>query len=176
MFKTTVMPKPIVGTFPPYFSLYIDKVKEDDAIKALEAQDDLIQNYFAGLEKKADYAYAPGKWTLKEMLQHIIDTERIFNFRALCFARQEAQNIPGFEEDDYAANSHAASRTWQSLCEELKAVRQSTRFLFESFSAEDFDRSGTANGKPVTVVALGFITVGHINHHVEVIKERYLNG
>lgn len=174
MLKTTVMAKPIEGTFPPYFSLYIDKVKEDDVISALEAQDDLIQNYFASLEEKADYAYAPGKWTLKEMLQHIIDTERIFNFRALCFARNEAQNIPGFEEDEYAANSHATNRTWQSLCEELKAVRKSTRFLFDSFSEEDFGHSGTANGKPVTVVALGFITVGHINHHVEVIKERYL--
>lgn len=168
------MPKPIEGTFPVYFSRYIELVKENDVIAALDAQEDMIQHYFEGLKDKADYAYAPGKWTLKEMLQHIIDTERIFSFRALCFARQETQNIPGFEEDDYAANSHAAGRSWESLCEEIKAVRKSTRFLFESFSKEDYDHSGTANGKATTVVAVGFMTVGHIYHHVNVIKERYL--
>lgn len=168
------MPKPIEGTFPPYFSRYIDLVKEDNVMDALQAQDSMVQTYFEALESKADHSYAPGKWTLKEMLQHIIDTERIFNFRALCFARQETQNIPGFEEDDYAANSHAAARTWQSLCEELKAVRLGTRFLFESFSAGDYDHSGSANGKPTTVVAIGFMTVGHLYHHVNVIKERYL--
>ncbi len=168
------MPKPIEGTFPAYFSRYIDLVKEEDVIAALDAQDDMIQHYFETLKDKADFAYAPGKWTLKEMLQHIIDTERIFSFRALCFARLEPQNIPGFEEDDYAANSHAASRSWESLCEEIKAVRKSTRLLFESFSEEDHGHSGIANGKPTTVVAVGFMTVGHIYHHVNVIKERYL--
>ena len=168
------MPKPIEGTFPPYFSRYIDLVKEDDVNSALREQEAMIQDYFEGLEARADHSYAPGKWTLKEMLQHIIDTERIFNFRALCFARQETQNIPGFEEDDYAANSHAHTRSWKSLCEELKAVRQSTRMLFESFTDEDYSHSGSANGKPTTVLALGFITVGHVYHHVNVIKERYM--
>ncbi|MBC7934659.1 MAG: DinB family protein [Rhizobacter sp.] len=168
------MPKPIEGTFPPYFARYIDLVKETDVIAGIDAQDDLIQNYFVSLKDKGDYAYAPGKWTLKEMLQHMIDTERIFSFRALCFARKEIQNIPGFEEDDYAANSHAVGRSWESLCDELKAVRQSTRFLFESLSAEDWDHSGSANGRPTTVVAVGFMTAGHIYHHVNVIKERYM--
>ena len=168
------MAKPIEGTFPPYFSRYIDLVNETKVTDALQAQNDLIENYFDGLEAKADYAYAPGKWTLKEMLQHIIDTERIFCFRALCFARQEKANIPGFEEDDYAANSHANDRTWKSLCEEMKVVRKSTRLLFESFSNEDFQHSGSANNNAVTVLALGFMTVGHVYHHVSVIKERYL--
>ena len=170
------MPKPVEGTFPPYFSRYIDLVKEADVLAAFDAQDEMIQHYFESLEHKADYAYAPGKWTLKEMLQHIIDTERIFSFRALCFARKELQNIPGFEEDDYAANSNANNRNWKSLCEELKAVRKSTRFLFESFSPETFDSSGSANGKPTTVIAVGFMIPGHIYHHVNVIKERYLAG
>ena len=168
------MAKPMEGTFPPYFSRYIDLVKETKVTDALQTQSDLIENYFDTLEAKADYAYAPGKWTLKEMLQHMIDTERIFCFRALCFARQEKANIPGFEEDEYAANSHANDRTWKSLCEEMKVVRKSTRLLYESFSTDDFMHSGSANNKPVSVLALGFMTVGHVYHHVNVIKERYL--
>ncbi|HRE65037.1 MAG TPA: DinB family protein, partial [Ferruginibacter sp.] len=104
----------------------------------------------------------------------IIDTERIFNFRALCFARNESKNIPGFEEDDYAANSHANERSWDSLCEELALVRQSTLALFNSFNEADFLKSGSANNKPVTVLALGFMTIGHIYHHINIINERYL--
>ncbi|RYY51129.1 MAG: DinB family protein [Chitinophagaceae bacterium] len=163
------------GTYPVNFAQYIKLVEETNVPDALRAQEFIINDYFEGLASKADYAYAPGKWTLKEMLQHIIDTERIFNFRALCFARKEMANIPGFDEDAYAANSHAHTRSWESLCAELKVVRKSTRFLFESFNVQDLDHSGTANGKSVTVAALGFITVGHIYHHVNVIKERYLN-
>ncbi|RZM10922.1 MAG: DinB family protein, partial [Pedobacter sp.] len=144
-------------------------------VDALIAQEEVIAQYFETLEAHADFAYAPNKWTLKEMLQHIIDTERIFNFRALCFARKEMQNIPGFEEDDYAANSNAHHRSWESLCEEMKAVRRSTRLFFESLSPEAYSHVGSANGKPVTVLAIGFMTVGHIYHHVNVIKERYLH-
>ncbi|MFT3980734.1 MAG: DinB family protein [Ferruginibacter sp.] len=169
------MSKPIEGTFPPYFSRYIDKVPEAEITEAFAAQQSLVDHFFRDIPaEKHAYAYAEGKWTLKEMLQHIIDTERIFNFRALCFARKEAQNIPGFEEDDYAANSHANDRSWESLCDELDIVRQSTLRLFNSFNESDLVSSGSANNKPTTVIALGFITVGHVYHHINVARERYL--
>jgi len=169
------MSKPIEGTFPPYFSKYINLVNEEGLAEAFKAQQNLIDTFFQNLPKeKHEYAYAEGKWTLKEMLQHIIDTERIFNFRALCFARKEMQNIPGFEENDYVANSHANDRSWESLCEELVMVRKSTLGLFNTFNEADLLNSGSANNKPVTVLALGFITIGHIYHHVNVAKERYL--
>jgi len=175
LLKIFFMPKPINGTFPPYFSTYTNKVKEDNVRDAFKNQEDLINIFFESIpEEKADYAYAPGKWTLKEMLQHMIDAERIFAYRAVCIARKESQSLPGFDENEYAQNSLANARNWHSLVEELKAVRQSTAILFESFTEEILNQSGFSNNSPVTVNALGFITVGHVNHHVDVIKERYL--
>ncbi len=169
------MPKPVEGSFPPYFSKYINLVAEDDLFAGFQQQQSTVDAYFKAIpEHKQSYAYAEGKWTLKELLQHIIDTERIFNFRALCFARKEAQNIPGFEEDEYAANSHANERSWDSLCDEMIVVRQSTLALFNSFNEADFLKSGSANNKPVTVLALGFMSIGHIYHHINVINQRYL--
>ncbi|HSN60933.1 MAG TPA: DinB family protein [Ferruginibacter sp.] len=169
------MPKPIDGTFPPYFSTYTNKVKEDNVEAAFKNQQELINTFFDSIPaEKADFAYAPGKWTLKEMLQHIIDAERIFAYRALCIARKESQSLPGFEENEYAQNSLANTRHWISLVEELKVVRRSTTILFESFTEETLSQSGISNNNPVTVNALGFVIIGHVYHHVGVIKERYL--
>ena len=171
------MPKPIAGSYPAAFSNYTSKVKEDDVMSAFKNQQALMQTFFDNIPKdKEDFAYAPGKWTLKEMLQHIIDTERIFAYRALCIARQETQSLPGFDENEYASNSHAARRSWQSMTTELKLVRQSTELMFESFSEETLQLSGLANNNLITVDAIGFITVGHIYHHLEVINERYLSA
>ena len=177
MFKTNCMAKPIQGSFPPFFSTYTAKVKEDDLAAAFKNQQEFVNSFFDSIPKdKQDFAYAAGKWTLKEMLQHIIDTERIFAYRALCIARKEKQSLPGFDENVYAQNSYAATRNWQSLVAELKLVRQTTLILFESFSPETLQESGLANNNPMTVNAIGFITVGHLYHHIEVIKERYLPG
>jgi hypothetical protein len=170
------MPKPIAGTFPEYFSRYINKVNETDLSAAFKAQQSIIDNFFQSIPPgKHEYAYATGKWSLKEMIQHIIDAERIFCYRALSIARKEQQSLPGFDEDEYAANSHANDRSWESLCDELVTVRKTTFQLFESFNEQDLNNSGMSNGKPVTVIALGFITIGHLYHHLEVVKERYLN-
>lgn len=169
------MPKPATGTFPAFFSTYINKVEEEDLSTAFANQQELMTGFFDAIPAdKHDFSYAPGKWTLKEMLQHIIDTERIFAYRALCIARQEKQNLPGFDENDYVVNSQANNRSWQSMLAELKLVRQSTEILFDSFSPETLQQSGLANNNPVTVHAIGFITLGHLYHHIEVIKERYL--
>lgn len=169
------MPKPFQGSYPAYFQNYISQVKEDDLEEAFKNQQEIIRDFFDAIpEEKTNTGYAAGKWSLKELLQHIIDTERIFNFRALSFARKEQASLPGFEENDYAANSNANARSWKSLCEELKVVRKSTEMLYDSFSEEALNTSGMANNNPTSVLAMGFINVGHLNHHKRIIEERYL--
>jgi uncharacterized damage-inducible protein DinB len=169
------MPRPTEGTFQPYTIAYISKVKEEDIAGAFRSQQQMINDFFEAIpEEKTDYAYAPGKWTLKEMLQHIIDAERIFAYRALSIARGETQNLPGFEEDDYAANSDAGNRSWKELIEELTLVRRTTEILFSSFSAEALMQVGSSNNFRVTPNSIGFILIGHLYHHAGIIQERYL--
>ena len=165
------MPKPTEGTYPVYFQNYINYVQEEDVMTAIENQQTVIDNFFNRIsEEKSTYAYAESKWTLKELLQHVIDTERIFIYRALAFARKEIQSLPGFDEKTYAANSNANARTWKSLCEELKAVRNTSRLLFENFTDEMLLSSGLANNNPTTVNAIGFILVGHVYHHKNIVE------
>ena len=169
------MPKPSPTSYPGYFKKYIDQVPEEDLSIAFSNQHALINGFLSSIsEDKSAYAYAAGKWTIKEVLQHMIDTERIFNYRALCFARKETASLPGFEENDYAANSNANSRTWKGLVDEFLAVRHATELMFSSFAAEALANSGTSNNNAVTVESLGFITLGHFYHHKKVIEERYL--
>lgn len=169
------MTKPISGTYPPYFEKYISLVIEEDLSEAFHNQRELIERFFSAIpEEKTETGYTAGKWSLKELLQHIIDTERIFNYRALCFARKEKASLPGFEENDYAASSFAGKRSWKSLCDELIAVRRSTEILFESFTEEALSFSGIASNNSSTVLALGYIIVGHLYHHINIVKERYL--
>jgi uncharacterized damage-inducible protein DinB len=150
-------------------------VNEDHVKDAFQNQADVINNFFDKIsEEKSGHAYAPGKWTIKELLQHIIDAERVFAYRALCFARKDAASLPGFDENNYADNSYANERDWQSLVDELKAVRKTTEILFDSFNTDMLNHSGIANNNPVTVNAIGFIIVGHLNHHMNIISERYL--
>lgn len=124
--------------------------------------------------EKFDYKYAEGKWTIKELLLHIIDTERIFAYRALRIARNDNTPLSGFEQDDYVASSNANTRSTQSLIEEYKSVREATLTLFKSFDNDDLKRLGTASNAPISVRALGFIMIGHEIHHCNIIKERYL--
>lgn len=169
------MPKPSPATYMSYFKRYVDQVPEEDLMTAFENQATDIEKFLNNIsEEKSNEAYAPGKWTIKELLQHIIDTERIFNYRALCFARGEKQMLPGFEENDYAANSHANKRMWADIVKEFLAVRQDTEMMYKSFDASVIDNSGKANNNPVTVASLGFTTVGHYYHHKKVLEERYL--
>lgn len=123
---------------------------------------------------KFDYRYAEGKWTIKDILQHLIDAERVFAYRALCFARNDKTELPGFEEDDYVIEANANKRSIQDLLTELLIVRQSSLALFKSFNDEQLMRIGTASNNPMSVRALGFIIIGHQNHHQRVFEERYL--
>ncbi len=164
-----------LGNYPKYVQGYLDLVKENDLFEAFNNQLPVIKELLDSIsEEKSTYAYAPGKWTLKEMLQHCIDAERIFNYRALCFARKETASLPSFEENAYAANSYANERTWQSLKEEFFAVRLTTEMLFKSFTAEALASSGVANNNTSSVISIGFLNVGHLQHHINIIKERYL--
>lgn len=169
------MPKPSPTTYPEYFKKYVDQVPEEDLSAAFSNQLPVINDLLNSItEEKSMYAYDTGKWTLKELLQHMIDTERIFNYRALCIARKETVSLPGFDENTYAAHSNANDRNWQNMVEEFLAVRSSTQFLYKSFTDEALNSSGISNSNPITVISLGFITIGHFYHHKKIIEERYL--
>jgi hypothetical protein len=169
------MSKPDLGPHPVYFDRYINLVEEDNLQAAFKNQLPIITTLLSVItEEKSMHAYAPGKWTIKELLQHITDTERIFAFRSLCFARGEKQSIPGFDEDTYAANSNANARSWADLVKEFLLVRQTTEILFESLTNEALQNVGTANNNPATALSFGFTAVGHVYHHKKILEERYL--
>ncbi|MEO6187292.1 MAG: DinB family protein [Ginsengibacter sp.] len=163
------------GNFPPNFKVYFDKAGDGDLNTAFKEQEVVTNNLFNSInESISQTVYAPGKWTLKEVLQHLIDAERVFNYRALAFARNDIQTLPPFNEDNYAKNSEANGRTWDDLVAEFKVIRKSTEFLYNSFSDEALKRVGNASSHSVGVNMLGFVTIGHVAHHLNIIKERYL--
>lgn len=123
---------------------------------------------------KFDYRYAEGKWTIKDIIQHLIDAERIFAYRALRFARNDKTALASFDEDTYVAEAHANMRSIQDLLTEMAIVRQATLALFKSFSSEELLRQGTASNTTMSVRALGFVIIGHQNHHQRIFEERYL--
>ena len=170
------MSRPIEGTFHPlYQQRYIDAAKGNTIDELIANHSNELAEFFLSIpEEKADYSYAEGKWTVKQLLQHIIDTERIFSFRALCFSRNEHLPLPGFDEDSYARNAPATHRTLTSLQDEFILVRKSTDALLSSFTEEQLSKKGVASNYVVTVNALCFIIFGHIVHHQNILQERYL--
>ena len=167
------MNRPQTQEYPEWGQQYISKV-EGNAIAILEEQVTDFADFISSLTEIADYAYAPGKWTIKEMMGHIIDTERILVFRLMSFARREKAALPGFEEDDYVKNAHFHDRSLSSFCEEFILLRKSNLFLIKSLNEAELDTIGNANGKSMSVRALVYILAGHIIHHAGIIKERYL--
>ena len=162
-------------SIPPHFEGYVKQVPEKNVIEAFKNQQSLIDQYFNKItEDHSGFSYAEGKWTLKEMLQHIIDTERIMAYRALCIARGEKASLPGFDEDVYAANSYASRRSWKSLVDEMIVVRKSSVVLFESFEPSSLQNIGIGNGKEITPELMGLVMIGHVYHHKNVIEERYM--
>lgn len=157
-----------------YFQRYITQVPETAIELAFSNQTAVIESYLYSIsEGKSLHAYAPQKWTIKEMLQHIIDTERIFCYRAVCFARGETIALPGYDENIYAANSAANNRSWKSLVIEFLIVRQGTLILFKSFTPYMLKKAGTSSGNILSVLDIGFILVGHFYHHKKILEERY---
>lgn len=171
----TVIPKNKKGTYPPNFQGYIDAVKEDDLNKALTNQMPAAEVFFQSIDEElSKRKYAEGKWTIKELLQHIIDAERVFAYRALCWARKEEHALPSFDENDYASNSNANDHKWADLIAEFSSVRKSTEYLYNSFNIEAMQSIGKASNYTMDVTSLGFVIVGHVNHHIRIIQERYI--
>ena len=162
--------------FAPFYATYINQVSEEYTLEEeLEISLHRLIKFVQDIPMdKFDYRYAEGKWTIKDILQHLIDAERIFAYRALRFARNDKTDLPGFEENDYADEANANERNIMSLLTELSAVRQATLLLFKTFSEVQFMQQGTANKNPISVRALGFVIIGHQNHHQRVFQERYL--
>jgi len=170
------MKRPDLTQVSSFFHTYINLVTGDDLIQELQENKTLIGDFLASIpDDKWSFRYAEGKWSIKEMVQHLIDADRIFAYRALCIARGETISLPGFDENKYAAASQADRRTKESLLQELNVVQESTRLLFQSFNEEQLDRFGSANNNPIQVRAIGFISVGHMRHHKKVLQERYLH-
>ena len=159
---------------PVYFDRYINKcddVELPEAIKISIAELDYLP--LGVWEKLGETVYAPGKWTVKEILQHLVDTERIFSYRALAFARNEVQPLPFFSEDDYVASSAANKRSVASLLDELKTVHQSFLSMYESFTEEMLQRSGQGFKGAYSVASIGFCMPGHQRWHLQVLEEKY---
>ena len=168
------MPRPKPADYPAFYETYISLVPEDDIQKAFAASlPQLRQDLSFISSDKADYAYGPDKWTVKQLLQHTIDTERIFAYRALCIARGEQQSLPGFDENAYAELADVSRKHIKDLKEELVTLRLSTMQMFQGFTNEMLLRSGISNNKPISVLAIGYATIGHWRHHAGVLQTRY---
>ncbi|HLO81102.1 MAG TPA: DinB family protein [Chitinophagaceae bacterium] len=169
------MARPVASDYAPFYETYVKLVQDDDLIKAMQASlieiHDELESIPAG---KFDWAYAEGKWTVRALLQHMIDAERVFAYRAMAFARGEKQELPGFDENEYARVANVTARNISEMKEELLTLRRSVYFMYKGFTEQDLTRSGVANKNAVTVNALGYIMIGHVRHHFNVIKERYL--
>ncbi len=167
--------RPAPNELIPYFGSYIAKAIGDDLFSALQNASDrtwgTIQRIPTG---SADHRYAPGKWSIKEVFQHLIDTERIFCYRALRFSRRDPTELPGYDENSYIDNASTDRREFHHLLEEHEVVRSGTTALFRSFSEEMLLRRGIANGNAISVRAIGWTIAGHAMHHLDVIDQRYL--
>jgi len=158
-----------------FYDRYIVLVKEEEIRKALRKNSEQLRKFLKKIpKKKLDYAYAEGKWTIKELVQHMIDAERVFAYRALSFSRKDHTSLPGFDENSWAANSGGATRKWEDLLEEFRSLRKTTEYLFDAFTEDQLKFAGQANGVPMNALALGFIIPGHAAHHIAIMKERYL--
>ena len=159
----------------PYFSKYIDLIPEGDVISALKANHQAILDFIEEIPRlKVNYFYEEGKWTVKQVINHIIDTERILSYRALRFARGDGQQVLGFDENLYAANANLTNTNTQILADEFDSVRLSNILMFKQLSEKELLLKGKMASGEVNVLSLGYFLCGHAQHHVNVIKERYL--
>jgi len=159
---------------PAYFDRYINLVEDIALVKALEKYGPtFLEAEKEKFEQLGDKVYAPGKWTIKDLLQHIIDAERVFAYRALRFSRNDKTELPGFDENSYAENTQVKDRSVADLLEEFGVVRQSTILFFKGLDDAALQREGIASGNKFSVLAIGFTLCGHLIHHMLVIKERY---
>jgi uncharacterized damage-inducible protein DinB len=169
------MSRPVAGDFGAFYQGYADLATGNSVVELLQTHPTNIAAFFNSIpDQKADYAYAPGKWTIKQLFQHLIDTERIFAYRALRISRKDTTPLPGFDENHYAENAPVAERSLAELKEEYLLVRKTTDILLASFQEDQLSFVGNASGHPCTLNALCFIIFGHNLHHINILRERYL--
>jgi uncharacterized damage-inducible protein DinB len=163
-------------TIPPFYKNYVKQLEQTDLQTSLRISSYRTMELVHSIpDKKIDFRYAEGKWSIRELLCHMIDAERIFSYRALRFARNDKTELPGWEENDYAPQANAGERSLKSIADDMQHLRASTIDLFESFTEEMLNRKGTANKTEVSVKAIGFIIAGHETHHRNILKDRYLS-
>lgn len=168
------MNRPHTDEYADFYHKYIETV-DDDVIDELETQAHAFPEFLRAIPpEKADFRYAAGKWSVKELTGHVIDTERIMAYRALRFSRNDSTPVAGFDEEHYVAHAHFSDSTLEEMAEEFNLLRRANLYFFRSLRDEDLVQTGTANGQPVSVKALLFIIAGHLNHHRRIISERYL--
>ena len=167
--------RPLAKDYIPYFSQYMDLVPEVDIISALKANHQIVLDFIEEIPRqKLNYFYDEGKWTVKQVINHIIDTERIMSYRALRFARGDNQKLLGFDENLYAANANLTNTNAQILADEFDSVRLSNILMFRQLSEKELLLKGQMASGEVNVLSLGYFLCGHAQHHINIIKERYL--
>lgn len=171
---TPTFARPAQGEYAAFYAGYVGRVPEGGLIEQMEAQVEEVSQLLRGLHDEAALArYAPGKWSIKEVAGHLADTERVMTYRAVRIARGDQTPLPGFDENAFVAGANFDERTLASLVAEWEAVRRASLALFRGLSPEAHGRTGNASGQPVTVRALAYITVGHVAHHLEILRTRY---
>ena len=170
-----MMNKPDASEYDPYYENYVSLVRDGDINSTLAVQPAELRKAFGELgEDKGAFAYAPGKWTIKEMLGHLIDGERMFAYRAFRISRGDRTPIEGFEQDGYIENARSNERSFADMLDEFELLRVANTLMFNHMSDADAARFGIANGVEISVRALAYIMAGHVAHHVNILNERYL--
>jgi hypothetical protein len=165
-----------ISTVPTFYKRYVEHVKDLDLLEALMLSSQETVSLVRSIsEEKGDHRYAPGKWSVRELLCHMLDTERILAYRALRFARNDGTPLPGFEENDYAPEANAQNRTLKKIADQMEHLRQTSYDLFADMTPEMLQRKGLANNVELSVINLGFIISGHECHHRQILKDRYLS-
>ena len=169
------MNRPVETEYAPDYQAYVNQVSETDILPVLRSQmDDLDVLLERVAPEKETYAYAEGKWSIRQIVGHLIDGERVFGYRAFCLARSEQQNLPGFDQDDYLQTAPYNHIELEDLLSELRLIRLGNIAMFRTLDEEAWNRIGTANQNQITVRAIAFIMAGHVRHHMSVLRERYL--
>jgi hypothetical protein len=169
------MNRPEKGEYAEYYERYVSLVEEADIVAVLEKQQaEMLEIFETISEEKSHFSYGADKWTIKELIGHLTDGERIFAYRALRISRADETPIEGFEQDGYIENSNFNNTPFSELTDELLLARKSNLILFKYLQDEAWSRTGTASGNPVSVRALAYIMAGHIRHHINILNERYL--
>ena len=166
--------RPADNEYAPFYASYIARVPETDPLPALEAQPAELHRIADRIAPEDEtFRYAPDKWSVRQVIGHMIDTERVMGYRAFCIGRGEGKPLPGFDENEYVAHADSEERSVKELAHEFAAVRHANLWTIRRWAPEDWNRVGNANGKPVSARALAYLMAGHVRHHIALLRERY---